>query len=566
MNARKNYRRWVEEEEMPSDLKSELLSMDDKAIEDAFFKDIEFGTAGMRGLLGAGTARVNVYTIRKATIAFGQYLVNHFNDATTKGVVIAHDNRYKSRDFTLDCAQTLNKMGINTFIFDSLRPTPELSYAVRYLGCRGGIMITASHNPKEYNGFKIYDENGAQLVPSKLAPMLSLLADMEAAIDVVVPTSPTLGVNTLLDQSIDEAYLQDVINIRIDRELKPQKLKIVFSPEHGTASYLGMELFTRLGYNVIPVESQMTADPAFSNTKTPNPEEDAAYEEAIKLAQLHQADIILVTDPDADRLGLAYLDSNGDYARFTGNESGALLLDYILMKRQKLGLLRPNSAIYSTIVTSELGNKVAQSYGVDVKLFLTGFKYIGDQVEKDLHDQSAHFEFGYEESYGLLIAPFVRDKDALQAMVLYSEMANHYKHMGMRLDKAYDHLMKKHGYFYDISYSIMFPGAEGAKNMETMLTTLRSNPLTTLDEHLVVKHEDYLHQYGEDKKGKYPLHTDKSDVLKYFLDNESTISIRPSGTEPKCKFYYCVRSEKSREDAREMANHLHHEILKIIGY
>ena len=212
--------------------------------------------------------------------------------------------------------------------------------------------------------------------------MLSLLADMEAAIDVVVPTSPTLGVNTLLDQSIDEAYLQDVINIKIDCELKPQKLKIVFSPEHGTASYLGMELFTRLGYNVIPVESQMTADPAFSNTKTPNPEEDGAYEEAIKLAQLHQADIILVTDPDADRLGLAYLDSNGDYARFTGNESGALLLDYILMKRQKLGLLRSNSAIYSTIVTSELGNKVAQSYGVSVKLFLTGFKYIGDQVEK----------------------------------------------------------------------------------------------------------------------------------------------------------------------------------------
>lgn len=566
MSVRANYRRWVEEDSLPQDLKDELARMDDKAIEDAFFKDIEFGTAGMRGILGAGTARVNIYTVRKATIAFGRFLLEKFHDTEIKGVVIAHDNRYKSREFTLDSAKTLNLMGINTFIFDSLRPTPELSYAVRYLGCRGGIMITASHNPKEYNGYKIYDENGAQLVPTKLAPMLDILHHMDPAIDIVVPKAKIHGTNTILDQKIDEAYLNDVLAIQLDKTLDKNEFKIVFSPEHGAASMLGIKLFERLGYSVIPVESQMNPDPAFSGTKTPNPEEDGAYEEAIKMAQIHQADIILVTDPDADRLGLAYRNSHGDYDRFTGNESGALLLDYILKKKKELGLLKPNSAIYSTIVTSELGNKVARSYGVDVKLFLTGFKYIGDQVEKDIASNSAHFEFGYEESYGLLVAPFVRDKDALQAMVLYSEMANYYKKKGVLLGDAFEKLMQKHGYFCDVSYSIMFPGAEGAKNMEAMLTSLRQNHISVLDEHKVVKHEDYLLQYGKDRNGKYPLHTDKSDVLKYFLDNESTISIRPSGTEPKCKFYYCVRSTKSHEDAKESANHLHHEILKIIGY
>jgi len=566
MDVMTNYRRWVQEDSLPDYLRLELQQMNDKQIEDAFFKDIEFGTAGMRGVLGAGTARVNIYTVRKATIAFGQLLLNKFSDAKTKGVVIAHDNRYMSREFTLDCANILNQMGINTYIFDSLRPTPELSYAVRYLSCRGGIMITASHNPKEYNGFKIYDENGAQLVPTKIAPMLDILANMPAAIDVKVQVSENLGTNVLLDGKIDEAYLKDVLSIQLEKDMRKNDFKIVFSPEHGAASVLGLEIFKRLGYHLIPVESQLSPDPAFSNTKTPNPEEDGAYEEAIKLAYEHDADIILVTDPDADRLGLGYKAKDGTYQRFTGNESGALLLDYILMMRKKKKLLKANSAIYTTIVTSELGNAIAESYGVEVKLFLTGFKYIGNQVEQDINNNAAHFEFGYEESYGLLVAPFVRDKDALQAMVLYSEMANYYHKKGLSLDVAYEKLMQKYGFYYDVSHSIMFPGAEGAKNMEAMLTNLRNNPITVLDEHQVIRHEDYLLQYGEGSKGKYNLHTDKSDVLKYFLDNEATISIRPSGTEPKCKFYYCVKSHISQADAKDIANHLHHEILKIIGY
>ncbi|HKM02449.1 MAG TPA: phospho-sugar mutase [Bacilli bacterium] len=566
MNVRNNYRRWVEEDTMPEDLRQELQAMDDKQIEDAFFKDIEFGTAGMRGVLGAGTARVNIYTVRKATVAFGKYLLAKFSDTTVRGVAIAHDNRYKSREFTLDAAETLNKMGINTYIFDSLRPTPELSYAVRYLSCVGGIMITASHNPKEYNGYKIYDENGAQLVPTKLAPMLDILDEMEAAIDIKIPVSKEIGHNHVLDDKIDEAYLNEVLQIQINKDLRRDDFKIVFSPEHGAASMLGQEAFKRLGYNFIPVESQLNPDPAFSNTKTPNPEEDGAYEEAIKLAIERDADIILVTDPDGDRIGLGYKNKDGRYERFTGNESAALVLDYILMMRKQRGLLKPNSAIYTSIVTSELGNNVAKSYGVEVKLFLTGFKYIGNQVQKDINNGSAHFEFGYEESYGLLVAPFVRDKDALQALVIYSEMANYYKKQGICLDVAYELLMQKHGYFYDITYSIMFPGAEGAKNMAHMLTSLRHNPITELDEHHVVKREDYLLQYGVEGKKKYQLGTDKSDVLKYFLDNKATFAIRPSGTEPKCKFYYCVKSELSREDAKDIANHLHHEILKIIGY
>ncbi len=566
MNIKANYQRWLQEDSLPLSLREELLAMNDKQINDAFFKDIEFGTAGMRGLLGAGPAKMNIYTVRKATIAFAKYLLKTFEDAAKRGVVIAHDNRFMSREFTLDTAKTLNNMGINAYIFDSLRPTPQLSYAVRYLKCVGGVMITASHNPKEYNGYKIYDENGSQLVPTKLAPMLNILARMELAIDVKLVEAKKLGVTHTLSKTIDEAYLHSVLGIQLRKELDKKDFKIVFSPEHGAASMLGIELFSRLNYDFVAVESQLEPDPAFSHTKTPNPEEDGAYEEAIKLAISEDADIILVTDPDADRLGLAYKNKDGAYARFTGNESGALLLDYILSFRKDRGLLKKNSAIYTTIVTSEFGNKIAKSYGVDVKLFLTGFKYIGNQVELDNQSKQSHFEFGYEESYGLLVDPFVRDKDALQAMVLYSEMANFYKKNGLTLDQAYQKLMEKHGYFYDISHSIMFPGAEGAKNMEKMLTNLRRKPLESISEFKVITREDYLSQISISDGKESQLSTDKSDVLKYYLDNGSTVTIRPSGTEPKCKFYYCVVSSKSREHAIEIANHLHSSILKIIGY
>jgi phosphoglucomutase len=566
MAHRRKYQQWVDVDTLPIDLKQELLAMTPKQIEDAFFKDIEFGTAGMRGLLGAGTARMNVYTVRKATVAFGRFLLAKFSDASQRGIVISHDNRYKSREFTLDTAKTLNQMGINTYIFDSLRPTPELSYAVRYLKCVGGVMITASHNPKEYNGYKIYDEFGAQLVPSKLAPMLVILDQMPPAIEVEIPKAKTQGKNVVLDHKIDEDYLNDLLSIQIQKDLDKSNLKIVFSPEHGAASVLGLELFKRLGYSILPVESQLAPDPAFSNTKTPNPEEDGAYEEALILAKEHQADIILVTDPDADRLGLGYRTKDGKYARFTGNESGALVLDYILKQRQKRGLLNSTSAIYSTIVSSEFANVIARSYGVNVKLFLTGFKYIGDQIQKDQESGISHFEFGYEESYGLLVAPFVRDKDALQALVVYSEMANYYKQKGLTLDQAYDNLMARHGFYYDISSSIMFPGAEGAKNMAKMLTGLRTNRLTKIGQYKVVRSEDYLTQIASDQKGNYRIVTDKSDVLKYFLENGATVTIRPSGTEPKCKFYYCVKSDIDRQDAKDIAGTLHHNILKTIGY
>lgn len=566
MAHRKKYQQWIDVETLPNDLKQELLAMTPKQIEDAFFKDIEFGTAGMRGLLGAGTARMNIYTVRKATIAFGRFLSAKFPDAAQRGIVISHDNRFKSREFTLDTAKTLNQMGINTYIFDSLRPTPELSYAVRYLNCVGGVMITASHNPKEYNGYKIYDEFGAQLVPTKLAPMLVIIDNMPPAIEVEIPKAKAYGKNVVLDHKIDEDYLNDLLSIQIQKDLDKSNLKIVFSPEHGAASVLGLELFKRLGYDIIPVESQLSPDPAFSNTKTPNPEEDGAYEEALKLAQEHGADIILVTDPDADRLGLGYRTKDGKFARFIGNESGALVLDYILEQRQKRDQLTSTSAIYTTIVSSEFANVIAKSYGVNVKLFLTGFKYIGDQIQKDQDSGVSHFEFGYEESYGLLVAPFVRDKDALQALVVYSEMANYYKKKGLTLDQAYENLMARHGYYFDISSSIMFPGAEGAKNMEKMLTGLRTNRLTKIGKYKVVRSEDYLTQVATDQKGTYRIVTDKSDVLKYYLDNGASVTIRPSGTEPKCKFYYCVKSDIDRNDAKEISNNLHHEILKTIGY
>lgn len=564
MNAREEYMKWLHHKDMPSYLKDELKAMDDKQITDAFYKNVEFGTAGMRGLLGAGTNRLNIFTVRRTTVGFGLYLIDLFSDAKERGVVISHDNRFMSREFTLDIANTLNKMGLNTYIFDALRPTPQLSYAVRKLNCVAGIMITASHNPKEYNGYKVYDENGCQLVPEKVDGLIKTIDKLPSFLDLNLDEYNESGKNTILDHKLDDEYVEDVKSIQINEELIKSDFKIVFSPEHGTGSMLGMRLLTELGYDVYPVTSQLEPLPGFDNTISPNPEEDGAYFEALKIAKEVDADLVVVTDPDADRVGVCYVDRFGEWQRFTGNESGALLLDYILKERQKRGLLAENGVMYSTIVTSKLGVEIAEHYGVKSELFLTGFKFIGNQIAIYEKEGGPTFEFGYEESYGCLIKDFVRDKDALQALVMYAEMTNFYKKNDMRLDEAYEVLCKKFGYYADITKSIMFEGAKGDAEMKEMLGKLRKKYPKKIGEYKVVVIEDYLNSVRLKGLRKEKITLPKSDVLKFILENGNTITIRPSGTEPKCKFYYGVRSLVSKEKAFKEANEYHLLMLELI--
>lgn len=559
------YNTWLASPKVSSKDKQILKSFSETEINDAFFRDIEFGTAGIRGIIGPGTNRINYFTIRKAVVAFAKTVLERFPDAKTRGIAIAHDNRHMSREFTLDSAETLNRLGINTYIFNSLRPTPVLSFAVRYSNCVGGIMITASHNPKEYNGLKVYDETGCQLVPAKLERLLEINAELPSHIELQIEDAPHRGVNKVYGDEVDNAYIKEVEAIQLNPDLPKDNFPIVFSPQHGTSYELGMKIFDKLNYEVHPVKSQSKPDPDFGGTPTPNPEDPRAYEEAIKLAKKVNAKIILVTDPDADRVGVAYSDEYGDYNILTGNESGTLLLHYILNERKKRGLLTPKSTVYSTIVTTEFAKKVANSHGVNYKKFLTGFRYIGEAIEQGIQTNTEQFEFGFEESYGCLIAPFVRDKDALQALLMYAEMANYYLvNYDQNLGEAYDALQQQLGYHNDEVYSIEFPGAAGDKKMKQVMSAVRSRPYQKLISAKVVRIEDYFASEAYDKDGVTQINLPKSDVIAYYLFNDETIIIRPSGTEPKIKFYYGV-SNPSRQYTEKRPAELHRKVMKQLG-
>jgi phosphoglucomutase len=546
MDYAARYAEWVNSSVVSSADKVLLKKMTADERADAFFKDIEFGTAGMRGLLGPGTNRMNSWTVQKATVAFGMYLLEKFPDAKAMGVAISHDNRHQSREFTLESARILNEMGIKAYIFDSLRPTPELSYAVRYVKACGGIMITASHNPKEYNGYKVYDETGCQLTPDKIDRLLQIIADLPDYLDVQVPKAKFPGETITFDEAIDDDYVHAVEAIQINPDLKKQGFKIVYSPQHGTSYENAMRVFKECGYQVIPVMSQCTHDPNFGGTLSPNPENPDAYIESIKLAKANRANLIVMTDPDGDRVGVAYLSSKGTYKLFTGNQSAALLLDYILSQRSQQGTLPKNGVVYDTIVTSSLGKEIALSYGLKVESFLTGFKFIGDRIahyEKDPHGPT--FVFGYEESYGCLIAPFVRDKDGIQAILLYCEMALWHYLQKEPLDVAYDKLMQKYGYHDAVCNSVFFEGPEGAQNMAAIMTSLHDHPLRQIAGIPVDEVLDYEKQLDYKDGEATPIDLPKSEVVKFVLDDKSTVTVRPSGTEPKCKFYIeSVASEK----------------------
>ncbi len=545
------YEKWVNSPNLDSRYTETLETMTPEEKNDAFYTTIKFGTAGMRGLLGPGTNRINIHTIRKATQGFADYIKENGPKACEEGIAISYDNRHMSKELAFDCADLLAKNGIKAYVFESLRPTPELSFAVRHLGCFGGIMITASHNPKQYNGYKLYDSKGCQLIPSLAEQVIEKVnaIDDELAISSEIPDDVREELVTVIGEDVDRPYYEAVKSIQLNPDIE-KDISIVFSPEHGTANVPVRTIYEETGYDCIPVLEQCTPDPDFSNTPTPNPEQSGAYELALEYAKKNDADIILVCDPDADRMGVG-VKHNGEYVVMTGNQSGAVLLEYILDQMEKKGIMPENPVMFNTVVTSDLGEKVAESHGVETEKTLTGFKFIGEKVAKYEQNHQKNYVFGYEESYGSLIKPFVRDKDAPQACLMLAEAAAYYKDQGKDLVDVLEDLYAKHGTYEESQVAVELEGEAGAKRIQKILTDLREDELKEIAGVPVVRFEDFdeaiIKENGETK----PLEGFvKSDVLKYFLEDGSWIAVRPSGTEPKCKFYYCVRGT-DHADAKE---------------
>lgn len=560
--TQERYEKWVNHPNLDARYKDVLENMNEEEKNDAFYTLIEFGTAGMRGLLGPGTNRINIHTIRKATQGYANYIIAAGKEACEKGIAIGYDNRHMSRELAFDCADLLAKNNIRSYVFESLRPTPELSFAVRHLGCFGGIMITASHNPKEYNGYKLYDDKGCQLIPSLAAQVIDQVnaIEDELAIDANC-TEQQKELITVIGKDVDEEYYKNVLSIQLNPDVN-KDIKIVFSPEHGTANIPVQEVYKRAGYTCIPVEEQCTPDPDFSNTPTPNPEQPGAYELALEYAKKNDADLILVCDPDADRMGVG-VKHNGEYVVLTGNQSGSVEIEYICSQLTKQNKMPEKPVMFNTVVTSDLGEKVAADYGVTTEKTLTGFKFIGEKVAKYEVTHEKNYVFGYEESYGSLIKPFVRDKDAPQACLMLAEACAYYKQEGKDLVDVLDSLYDRHGTYEESQVALTLSGEAGANRIKEILANLRKDSPSEIGGTKVVKSEDYKECVIKegDKVSELTGFT-KSDVLKYYLEDGSWIAVRPSGTEPKCKFYYCIKGA-SKEDAHNKTVHFQQAMKEL---
>lgn len=560
--TQERYEKWVNHPNLDARYKDVLENMNEEEKNDAFYTLIEFGTAGMRGLLGPGTNRINIHTIRKATQGYANYIIAAGKEACEKGISIGYDNRHMSRELAFDCADLLAKNNIRSYVFESLRPTPELSFAVRHLGCFGGIMITASHNPKEYNGYKLYDDKGCQLIPSLAAQVIDQVnaIEDELAIDANC-TEEQKKLITVIGKDVDEEYYKNVLSIQLNPDVN-KDIKIVFSPEHGTANIPVQEVYKRAGYTCIPVEEQCTPDPDFSNTPTPNPEQPGAYELALEYAKKNDADLILVCDPDADRMGVG-VKHNGEYVVLTGNQSGSVEIEYICSQLTKQNKMPENPVMFNTVVTSDLGEKVAADYGVTTEKTLTGFKFIGEKVAKYEVTHEKNYVFGYEESYGSLIKPFVRDKDAPQACLMLAEACAYYKQEGKDLVDVLDSLYDRHGTYEESQVALTLSGEAGANRIKEILANLRKDSPAEIGGTKVVKSEDYKEcVIKEGDKVTELTGFTKSDVLKYYLEDGSWIAVRPSGTEPKCKFYYCIKGA-SKEDAHNKTVHFQQAMKEL---
>ena len=546
-----DYKRWLDFEGLDESLKSELISIkdDEKAIAERFAAELEFGTGGMRGILGAGIGRMNIYTVMRVSLAFAEYIKSLGGDSAEKGIVISHDNRRCSREFALATAGVFAAAGVKAYIFDSLRPTPMLSFSVRKMRAAGGVMITASHNPPEYNGYKIYDSEGCQLSLEESEKVIARVADVKDELRVPCLSLENAGdMIVTLDPSIDDEYAMRVENISISRDRESaSELKVVYSPQHGTGNLPVRRVLNDCGYNVIPVLSQCDPDPDFSGTESPNPESPKAYTEALKIAKETCADIVITTDPDCDRLGVAALNKAGEMVLMTGNQSAAVLLEYILSRRTALNSLPTDPYMLTTIVTSDLGDRICERYGVKVEKTLTGFKFIGAKIAAHRKAGDYGFIFGYEESYGCLVSDFVRDKDGVQASLMLCEAAAYYKNYGLTLIDVLEAIHKKYGYFLDAQSNFYFHGLDGKAKIAALTAGLRKDSPAEVDGIKVVRVEDYLSE--EMQAAGFP----SSDVLRFIFEDGCWIAVRPSGTEPKCKFYYCVCAPDSDSAAEKYA-------------
>lgn len=568
--ALNRYEQWVAEERLPDVLRDELkaVAKQEDEIADRFYRWLEFGTGGMRGVLGAGTNRMNRFTIRRVAEGLAHMIKEHGPEAKRRGVAIAYDTRYQSREFAMETARVLGAHDIRTFVFSEPRPTPELSFAVRELHTFSGVVITASHNPKEYNGFKVYGEDGGQLPPEKASTIVEYMEAIEDIFEIRVVEEGELketGLLTLLSDEMDEAYQEKLESLQMG-EFPRDEVKIVYTPIHGTGNVPVQQALRNFGYtDVTVVPEQEHPDPAFSTVDYPNPEEEEAFRLAIRLGAKTDADLLLATDPDADRLGAAIALPTGGYDLLTGNQLGALLLDYLLEQRKQAGTLPENGVLLKTIVTSEMGRAIAAEYGVKTVDTLTGFKYISEKIEEYKTSGEYEFLFGYEESYGYLIADFVRDKDAVQAALLTAEAAAYYKSQGSSLHVQLQKLYKKIGYYRESLRSITIPGEKGAETIGQLITSLRNAPPTELADIKVEAIEDYDTGMIWSIDGEQrPTGLPKSNVLKFRLEDGSWCCVRPSGTEPKCKFYIGVRGTTGM-DAVKKCDALEAAILKQVN-
>ncbi|QIZ68969.1 phospho-sugar mutase [Geobacillus subterraneus] len=563
MEWRQKYEQWLREPQLDPELRNILEQHrdDERWLEDCFYKNLEFGTGGMRGEIGPGTNRMNIYTVRKASEGLARYIQSFGDEAKQRGVVIAYDSRHKSPEFAMEAAKTLATNGIQTYVFDELRPTPELSFAVRHLRAFSGIVITASHNPPEYNGYKVYGEDGGQLPPDTADEVIRYVNEVDNELAVRVEDEETLkqkGLIRIIGKEIDDAYIDAVKTISLHPELaKETDMNIVFTPLHGTSNKPVRRALAELGYqNVFVVKEQEQPDPNFSTVASPNPEEHAAFALAIELGKQVNADLLIATDPDADRLGIAVKNEQGEYIVLTGNQTGGLLLHYLLSQRKEKGLLPPNGVVLKTIVTSEFGRAIAASFGLETIDTLTGFKFIGEKIKEYEQTGQYTFQFGYEESYGYLIGDFARDKDAVQAAVLAAEVCAFYKQQGLSLYEALLQLFAKYGYYREGQRSLTLKGKEGAETIAAILALFRQQPPVEAGGKKVTVIEDYKTKErtntvtGE----KTAITLPASNVLKYVLEDGSWFCLRPSGTEPKMKAYFGVKGTSLQDSEEKLAN------------
>lgn len=552
--------KWEKFEGLEDYLKTQLENFSEKEKEEAFYAPLEFGTAGMRGIVGPGINRMNIYTVRQATEGLARLIETYGEEAKKRGVAIAHDSRHFSPEFALESAKVLVKHGIKAYVFEDLRPTPELSYAVRHLHTFAGIMITASHNPAAYNGYKVYGEDGGQMPPKDADALTEFVRQVENPLAVDVVTKEELEQSALFEwigEAVDAAYLEEIKSVSVNPALlsNTKDLSVVYTPLHGTGLMLTKRALDQAGFTGLQVVSeQATPDGDFTTVKSPNPEEAGAFEYAIRLGDETKADVLLATDPDADRMGAAVRQPDGTYQVITGNQIAAILLDYLLFAHQKAGTLPANAAVVKSIVSSELPTVIAEHYGAKMVNVLTGFKFIAEQI-KNYEETNAHtFMFGFEESYGYLVQPFVRDKDAIQAVLLLTEVAAHFKSEGKTLYDGLQALYEKYGYFLEKTISVTVQGLEGPAKIKALLDGLRKEVPSNFGGIKVALAQDFAVNQQVDAEGIVSeIGLPTSNVLKYILEDGSWIAVRPSGTEPKIKFYMGVKAATQEEAEEKLA-------------